>query len=353
MDRRTVLKGLAGVGSLAATSGLSMPALSQGAAARTLKFRAAGQPRQFRSDLGDPVCRAQRLGDGLGHALRRRRQAAAAAADGGRPRRSPSDGLTWTFRLRPGLKFHDGEPVLAKDVVASLTRWYGARSHGPDDQGDPERADRRRRRTFKWALKAPYPKMLFALGKNSTPMAFIMPERIAKTDPFKQITEYIGSRPHEVRASEWVPGAKAVFEKFADYVPRAGAGILARRRQADAGRPHRMGHHARSRDGGGRAAERRGRLVGEPDPRPRAGAQEEPQHQGRHRRPARQHRLVPHEPPASALQRREGAARRADGAQPGRLHARAGRRRRQRCGSRCRASSRPARRSTRRRAARP
>ena len=38
MDRRTVLKGLAGVGSLAATGGLSMPALSQGAAARTLRF---------------------------------------------------------------------------------------------------------------------------------------------------------------------------------------------------------------------------------------------------------------------------------------------------------------------------
>jgi peptide/nickel transport system substrate-binding protein len=34
-----------------------------------------------------------------------------------------SDGLTWTFRLRPGLKFHDGEPVLAKDVVASTNRW--------------------------------------------------------------------------------------------------------------------------------------------------------------------------------------------------------------------------------------
>src|SRR3979490_2989920 len=38
MDRRTMLKGLAGVGSLAATGGLSMPALSQGAAARTLRF---------------------------------------------------------------------------------------------------------------------------------------------------------------------------------------------------------------------------------------------------------------------------------------------------------------------------
>lgn len=38
------------------------------------------------------------------------------------------DGLIWTFRLRPGLKFHDGEPVLAKDVVASLSGWYATAS---------------------------------------------------------------------------------------------------------------------------------------------------------------------------------------------------------------------------------
>src|SRR5271156_5621321 len=30
------------------------------------------------------------------------------------------DFKTWTFRLRPGLKFHDNEPVLAKDAVASI-----------------------------------------------------------------------------------------------------------------------------------------------------------------------------------------------------------------------------------------
>ncbi len=47
-----------------------------------------------------------------------------------------------------------------------------------------------------------------------------MPERIAATDPFKQITEYVGSGPMRFVKSEWVPGARAVFEKFADYVPR-------------------------------------------------------------------------------------------------------------------------------------
>lgn len=32
------------------------------------------------------------------------------------------DGLTYTFTLREGLTFHDGAPVTAADVVASLTR---------------------------------------------------------------------------------------------------------------------------------------------------------------------------------------------------------------------------------------
>jgi peptide/nickel transport system substrate-binding protein len=34
-----------------------------------------------------------------------------------------SDNLNWTFHLRSGLKFHDGAPVLAKDVIASINRW--------------------------------------------------------------------------------------------------------------------------------------------------------------------------------------------------------------------------------------
>ena len=33
------------------------------------------------------------------------------------------DRLTWNFRLRDGLKFHDGQKVRAVDVIASLKRW--------------------------------------------------------------------------------------------------------------------------------------------------------------------------------------------------------------------------------------
>jgi peptide/nickel transport system substrate-binding protein len=65
-------------------------------------------------------------------------------------------------------------------------------------------------RTFRWRLKKPYPRLKIALGNNNVPMAFIMPERLARTDPFQQITEYVGSGPMRFARDEWVPGARAV-----------------------------------------------------------------------------------------------------------------------------------------------
>src|SRR5712672_1623537 len=219
MDRRTLLKGLAGAGSLAATGGLSMPALSQGAAARTLRFVPQANLANF-----DPIWGTQYVV----------RNAAALVwdtlygLDGQlQPQRQmvefeevSDDGLVWTFRLRPGLKFHDGEPVLSRDVVASLTRWSARDPMGLMIKAIQNELTAVDDKTFKWSLKAPYPKLLLALGKNNSPCAFIMPERLAQTDPFKQIGDYVGSGPMRFAKSEWVPGAKAVFEKFADYVPR-------------------------------------------------------------------------------------------------------------------------------------
>ncbi len=131
-----------------------------------------------------------------------------------------ADGLTWTFKLRPGLKFHDGEKVLAKDVVASLTRWSARDPMGLMLKATQKELVAVDDTTFRWVLSKPFPKMKLALGKTNAPIAFIMPERIAQTDPFKQITEYVGSGPNKFIKGEWVPGAKAVFERFADYVPR-------------------------------------------------------------------------------------------------------------------------------------
>ncbi len=132
------------------------------------------------------------------------------------------DFKTWTFKLRAGLKFHDGEPVLAKDCVASINRWMvrDAPMGGPI-KARLDALEAVDDRTFRFRLNKPYAKMLFALGKSSTPTLFVMPERIAATDPYKQITEYVGSGPMRFKRDEWVPGAKAVFERFDGYAPRA------------------------------------------------------------------------------------------------------------------------------------
>ncbi len=219
MDRRTVLKGLGGAGGLALMGSFSAPALAQGAAARTLRFVPQANLANF-----DPIWTTQYVVRnasalvwdtlyGFDSSLQPQRQMVESEE-------TSDDGLIWTFRLRPGLKFHDGEAVRSKDVVASLTRWSNRDSMGLMLKAIQNELTAVDDRTFKWVLKQPYPKMLLALGKNSTPCAFIMPERIAQTDPFKQITDYVGSGPMKFVRSEWVPGAKAVFEKFADYVPR-------------------------------------------------------------------------------------------------------------------------------------
>src|SRR5712672_2573567 len=131
-----------------------------------------------------------------------------------------ADGLIWMFRLRPGLKFHDGEPVLAKDAVASVDRWAARDTTGLMIKAIQNELVPVDDRTFRWVLKKPFPKMLRTLGKINTPVCFVMPARIAATDPFRQITEYVGSGPLRFVRNEWVPGGKAVFEKFADYAPR-------------------------------------------------------------------------------------------------------------------------------------
>ena len=118
-----------------------------------------------------------------------------------------ADGLIWTFKLRPGLKFHDNEPVRAKDCIASLARWMVRDNMGQMIKARLDAMEPVDDRTFRLRLKQPFPKLLYALGKCGTPCAFIMPERVAATDPFKQINEYVGSGPFTFRRDEWVPGA--------------------------------------------------------------------------------------------------------------------------------------------------
>src|SRR6202023_1087679 len=188
VNRRTALRLAAGAGALAVSARLAAPALAQGAAARTLRFVPQANLANF-----DPIWGTQFVVRnaaalvwdtlyGFDDKLNSQRQMVESE-------QVSADGLVWTFRLRPGLKFHDGEPVRAKDAVASLSRWSARDPMGQMLKAIQNELVAVDDRTFRWVLKKPYPKMLLALGKVSTPCFFVMPARIAATDPLTQIGE--------------------------------------------------------------------------------------------------------------------------------------------------------------------
>jgi peptide/nickel transport system substrate-binding protein len=129
------------------------------------------------------------------------------------------DRLSWTFTLRPGLVFHDGEKVLARDCVASITRWA---KRDPFMQvlsasvAEVEALDDRR---FRFRLHKPVPLLTQALGQTQFP-CFVMPARIAATDAFQQVRDAVGSGPFRFLAGEWNPGQRAVWARHDGYVPR-------------------------------------------------------------------------------------------------------------------------------------
>ena len=130
------------------------------------------------------------------------------------------DKKTYTFTLRQGLKWHDGAPVTAADCVASIKRWGAKDVSGTLVMRELASLDVVNGRTFTLTLKAPFGLVIDALGKPSSNVPFMMPERIAKTDPNQQITDATGSGPFIFKKDEWVPGNKVVYVKNPNYVPR-------------------------------------------------------------------------------------------------------------------------------------
>ncbi|AMJ60749.1 ABC transporter substrate-binding protein [Bosea sp. PAMC 26642] len=130
------------------------------------------------------------------------------------------DGLKWSFRLRDGLAFHDDEPVRAQDCIASIARWSKRDAFGQTFATFVEGYDVIDQRSFAIRLKKPFPMMTAALGKLSSNVPFIMPERVAATDHLKNITEAVGSGPWRFMDKQWIPGQNAIYERFAKYKPR-------------------------------------------------------------------------------------------------------------------------------------
>src|SRR6266705_7021259 len=133
------------------------------------------------------------------------------------------DQLTYTMTLRDGLAWHDGKPVTSEDCVASIKRWAAKDSMGQKMMGFVKDLQVVNAKTFKILLNEPTGLVLGALGKPSSNVPFMMPRRVAETDPNTQISDTTGSGPFMFKKEEWKPGDKAVYVKFDKYKPRAEA----------------------------------------------------------------------------------------------------------------------------------
>jgi peptide/nickel transport system substrate-binding protein len=216
MQRRSLLKAAAAAPLL---SGLAMPAVAQDARASTLRFI----PQANLASL-DPVWTTATVTGNHGYyvfdtlyGLDSTGTVKPQMAEG---HEVLEDGKLWRIKLRPGLMFHDNTPVRAEDCVASLKRWSARDAFGQllvkvldewrvvDD------------RTFEIRLNRAFPLLSTALAKSDGSAPFIMPARLAATDPNKAITEMVGSGPYRFLADQFNSGSRAAYEKFEGYVPR-------------------------------------------------------------------------------------------------------------------------------------
>ncbi len=130
------------------------------------------------------------------------------------------DSMKYSFSLRDGLKWHDGQPVTAEDCVASLQRWGKRDAVGKllfAATGKLQTVDRK---TFVLELKEPFGLVLDAIGKPSSNVPFMMPARVAAASENEQIKDVTGSGPYKFVKDEWQPGNQVVYVRNPDYVPR-------------------------------------------------------------------------------------------------------------------------------------
>ncbi|GAB6928317.1 ABC transporter substrate-binding protein [Paenibacillus sp. JCM 10914] len=109
------------------------------------------------------------------------------------------DGLTYTFKLRQGVKFHNGEEMTADDVVASMNRWLVTSSRAKVlltganfEEVDPY--------TVKLTVEAPTSDVLILIASQAQ-FPSIMPKEIIDSAPADGIQEYIGTGPYKFQ--EW------------------------------------------------------------------------------------------------------------------------------------------------------
>lgn len=123
------------------------------------------------------------------------------------------DGLTYTFKLRDGITFHNGKEMTSADVLASFERYQEigidrATLEPVESMSAPDPS------TFVITLKNKVPVFIEQLSSFRVPIVILPAEEAAKEA--NQI-EYIGTGPFKF--VEWVPDGFVKLERFDEYVP--------------------------------------------------------------------------------------------------------------------------------------
>jgi peptide/nickel transport system substrate-binding protein len=134
-----------------------------------------------------------------------------------------ADNMKYTFTLREGLKWHDGQLVTSEDCVESLKRWGKRDRFGQLLMAHTGKLAPLDGKTFTLELAEPFGAVLDALGKPSSNVPFMMPARVAATSADEQVKEFVGSGPFKLALDQSQPGQEIVYLRNPDYNPRAEA----------------------------------------------------------------------------------------------------------------------------------
>jgi peptide/nickel transport system substrate-binding protein len=124
------------------------------------------------------------------------------------------DGLDYTFTLRPGLKFHNGDPLTTEDVKFSFERYRGAGASILHDR--VARVEIVDPRVVRFHLKAPWPDFMTFYGTTASAVGLVVPKKYLSQvgdDGFKK--HPIGAGPYKFVSQ--VPGIEVTLEAFTDY----------------------------------------------------------------------------------------------------------------------------------------
>ncbi len=124
------------------------------------------------------------------------------------------DGLVYEFKLRPNLKFHNGDRLTTEDVAFSFERYHGAAAKTLHEHvTQVEVVDPR---VVRFHLAAPWPDFMTFFGTTASGAGLVLPKKYLTEigdDGFKK--HPIGAGPYKFVSTR--PGIEVVLEAFPDY----------------------------------------------------------------------------------------------------------------------------------------